>query len=204
MHFDYDVYEKIHVDFFYNHCKVNNFFLHVLNHVLKKFVINFTINCFNEVNNKCNMKFIHKNNLFSFDLYGVRKIAPRSWSGFGLRLALELGLGGGQFSSWAIFLKPIYIVLQLFWQDTKHSLKLTLLSILLFVVFFSKIIYEEMLRPGYTVKYFFQSISWNTYFTKTAEKYSWYTFWSTSWNTKIDFQNFLYRERLSYWICFYA
>ena len=97
MHFDYDVYEKIHVDFFYNHCKVNNFFLHVLNHVLKKFVINFTINCFNEVNNKCNMKFIHKNNLFSFDLYGVRKIAPRSWSGFGLRLALELGLGGAIF-----------------------------------------------------------------------------------------------------------
>ena len=41
------------------------------------------------------MKFIHKNNLFSFDLYGVRKIAPWSWSGFGLRLALELGLRGG-------------------------------------------------------------------------------------------------------------
>ena len=134
--------------------------MHVLNHVLKRFVINLTINCFNEVNNKCNMKFIHKNNLFS-----SRKIAPRSGSGFGLRLALELGLGGGQFSWGGIFLEPIYIGLQLFWQDTKHSLKLTLLSILLFVVLFSKIIYEEMLRQGYTVKYFFQSISSNTYFT---------------------------------------
>ena len=34
-----------------------------------------------------------------------RKIAPRLGSGFGFRLALELGLGG-QFSSGAIFLEP--------------------------------------------------------------------------------------------------
>ena len=39
---------------------------------------------------------------------GVRKIAPRSWSGFGLGLALELGLArGGQFSSGAIFPEPV-------------------------------------------------------------------------------------------------
>ena len=32
-------------------------------------------------------------------------------------------------------------------------------------------------------------------------------FWSLTWNMKIlkiDFQNFLYHERLFYWICFYA
>ena len=53
---------------------------------------------------------------------------------------------------------------------------------------------KVVLRPGYTVKYFFQSISCNI-------------FWSLSWNKKIlktDFQNFLYRERLSYWICFHV
>ena len=69
------------------------------------------------------MKFIHKNNLFS-----SRKIAPRSGSGFGLRLALELGLGR-QFSLGGIFLEPIYIGLQLFWQDTKYSLKQTYVAL---------------------------------------------------------------------------
>ena len=34
------------------------------------------------------------------------KIAPQSGPGFDLGLALELGLGGGQFSSGAIFLEP--------------------------------------------------------------------------------------------------
>ena len=39
-----------------------------------------------------------------------RKIAPWSGSGFGLGLALELGLeGGGQFSSGAIFLEPFML-----------------------------------------------------------------------------------------------
>ena len=40
---------------------------------------------------------------FSLPPNGVRKIAPRSGSGFGLRLALELGLGG------AIFLRGIFL-----------------------------------------------------------------------------------------------
>ena len=38
-------------------------------------------------------------------------------------------------------------------------------------------------------------------------KHSWYTFSGLSWNKKIlkiDFQNFVYCERLSYWICFHA
>ena len=38
-----------------------------------------------------------------------RKIAPWSGSGFGLGLALELGLEGGQFSSGAIFLEPFML-----------------------------------------------------------------------------------------------
>ena len=59
------------------------------------------------------------------------------------------------------------------------------------------------------MKYFFQTIWWNPYFTVVSlcktEKCPWYTFWDISWNIKIlkiDFQNFLYHERLYYWICF--
>ena len=68
-----------------------------------------------------------------------------------------------------------------------------------------------VLRWGYNVKYFFQSISWNTYFTivslcklpRTVHETLFEVFHGLSWNTKIlkiDFQNFLYRERL--WFVF--
>ena len=56
-------------------------------------------------------------------------------------------------------------------------------------------------------KHFMKYVFHDSFIVQTAKKCPWYTFWSISWNIKIlkiEFQNFLYRERLSYWICFHA
>ena len=69
------------------------------------------------------------------------------------------------------------------------------------------------LRRGYIhceiflSKHFMKYVFYNSFHRVNCREYPWYTFWDNSWNIKIlkiDFQNFLYRERLSYWICFHA
>ena len=55
-----------------------------------------------------------------------RKIVPRLGSGFGLQLALELGLGGG-FSSGTIFLEPLKTIL-FFKKNTNFTDKLLQIS----------------------------------------------------------------------------
>ena len=91
-----------------------------------------------------------------------------------------------------------------------HFVRTYILHIFLFIYFFH--VHKACLGENTPWNISFRAlheirISQQFHCVNITEKCSWYPFWSLTWNMKIlkiDFQNFLYHERLFYWICFYA